>query len=170
MSQMALPALLTAAILCALAVAAAIDVADRIIPNRLVLIVLGCGVCLRLASGLGLTWVSLLGALAVLLMLGTLAHFDLVGWGDVKMIAAVTFAVPPARVLPLLFAIVMAGGLLACLYFTLRRRLRRTKPLAVRSGCLHALAGREQARIRANEPMPYALAILAGVAYGLATE
>jgi prepilin peptidase CpaA len=166
-----LPAMLETMAAAALAAAAAIDVAERIIPNRLVLIVLGCGLALRLLTGQGVPWASLLGGLAVLLALGTLAAFDLVGWGDVKMIAAVTFMVPAARVAPLLFAIVMAGGALACVYLIWRRVARvPAKPQAARGGVLRRMLGRENARIVANEPMPYALAILAGAVYGLATE
>jgi prepilin peptidase CpaA len=164
-------------ILACLLVAIVTDLTDRIIPNRLVLVVLCCSLGLRLTSGAGLLWASLLCAIAVGAALGLLAAFDLFGWGDVKLIAAVTLAVPVYRVIPQLFAITLAGGLLSCLYLAIRFALRRAAPHphvaapeSVRRWSLRRLACRERARILANEPMPYALAIFGGVAYGMATR
>jgi prepilin peptidase CpaA len=168
---------LAAMILACLLATTVTDLTSRIIPNRLVLIVLCCGFGLRLVSGTGLFLASLLSALAVLAVLSLLARYDLLGWGDVKLIAAVTFAVPASRVIPLLFAIIMAGGLLSCVYLAVRFALRhgapsphRVEPAAHRIGNLRRLARREGARILANEPMPYALAVFGGLAFGLATE
>ena len=117
-----------------------------------------------------------MSAVAVLGVVGLLAAYDLLGWGDAKLITAVTFAVPADHVIALLFAITLAGGLLSCLYLILRFILRRAavvptaaEPAAGHLRTLRQLTDREGARIRANEPMPYALAVLAGVAFGLAT-
>jgi prepilin peptidase CpaA len=112
-------------ILACLSVAVATDLASRIIPNRLVLLVLCASIALRLLSAPNPPWLGLLGPIAVLLALGLLASRDLVGWGDAKLIAAVSVAVPPDRLLPLLFAIALAGGLLSCLYLAARLALRR---------------------------------------------
>jgi prepilin peptidase CpaA len=157
---------LTAAILACLLVAAATDMARRIIPNRLVLIVLMCAIALRLSAGQGPFWPSLAAAVGVLATLGLLAAYDLVGWGDVKLITAVTFAVPAERVADLLLAIALAGGLLSCLYLALRALLR--PPAEGQTGRLGGLLRREAMRIRNHEPMPYALAILGGAAHGMA--
>lgn len=166
---------LTAAISACLLLAVVADVAGRIIPNRLVLVVAGCGVGLRLI-GAGPFWPSLVAALIALAVIGTLAARDLVGWGDAKMIAAVTFAVPVDRVIVLLLAIALAGGLLSGGYLAARTLLRRAPwppasahPSDDRAGWLTRLLCREAARIHANEPMPYAVAIAGGLAYGLAT-
>ena len=159
-------------ILC-LGVAVVTDIADRIIPNRLVLIVLCADCGLRLLAGAGSFAVSALLAVIVLLGLGGLAAYDFVGWGDAKLIAAVTFAVPASHVAGLLLAITIAGGGLGCLYLILRRVVRRrvltaSAPNTGAFGALRRGAARECARIRANEPMPYAVAVLGGVVYGLA--
>jgi prepilin peptidase CpaA len=112
-------------ILACLSVAVATDLASRIIPNRLVLLVLCASIVLRLLSAPNPPWLGLLGPIAVLLALGLLASRDLVGWGDAKLITAVSVAVPPDRLLTLLFAIALAGGLLSCLYLAARFLLRR---------------------------------------------
>jgi len=164
----------TCLILACLLVAIVTDLRDRIIPNRLVVIVLGCSVGLRLLSGPGPFLMSLLCAIAVLTVLGGLAAYDFLGWGDVKLIAAVSFAVPADRVIALLFAITLAGGALSCIYLAIRFALRRTAAgrgqasSGGQSG-LGQLVRREGIRILANEPMPYALAVLGGVTFGLAT-
>jgi prepilin peptidase CpaA len=160
-------------ILACLLVAIATDLTNRIIPNRLVLVVLACSIGLRLLSGPVPLLQSLLGALVVLVVLGGLASRDLMGWGDVKLIAAVSFAVPVHRVAALLLAITLAGGVLSVVYLVARSALRRvgdgTQPPPAPATALRRVLAREIARIRSNEPMPYALAVLGGVAYGLAT-
>jgi prepilin peptidase CpaA len=160
-----------------LSVAIVTDLAHRIIPNGLVIIVLGCGASLRLESGSWPLVESLLSASAVLAVAGLLAAYDFLGWGDAKLITAVTFIVPVDRVIPLLLAIALAGGLLGCLYLAVRFALRRMSPRPHQLGAeggdrwdLPRLVRREAARIRANEPMPYAVAVLGGVAFGLAAR
>jgi prepilin peptidase CpaA len=109
-----------AMILACLSVAVATDLASRIIPNRLVLLVLCAGIALRLLSGPGSLWLGVLGPVAVLMTMALLASRDLVGWGDAKLIAAVSVAVPADRLPTLLLAIALAGGLLSCLYLASR--------------------------------------------------
>ena len=184
-----------AMILACLSVAVATDLASRIIPNRLVLLVLCAGIALRSLSGPSSLWPGLLGPAAVLVTIGLLASRDLVGWGDAKLIAAVSVAVPVDRLPTLLLAIALAGGLLSCAYLATRFRLRRAPgqlyalpgPVAARAAdvdvgassgsgpspawlsAIHRVASRERARILAGEPMPYAVAIAGGVLFTLAT-
>jgi Flp pilus assembly protein protease CpaA len=91
-----------------------------------VLLVLACGIALRLLSAPSPFWLGLLGPIAVLLALGLLASRDLIGWGDAKLITAVSVGVPPDRLLTLLLAIVLAGGVLSCCYLAARCVLRRS--------------------------------------------
>jgi prepilin peptidase CpaA len=165
-----------AMILACLAVAVATDLASRIIPNRLVMLVLCAAIALRLLSAPGPLWLGLLGPIAVLAALSLLASRDFVGWGDAKLISALSVAVPADRLLTLLIAIVLAGGVLSCIYLASRVLLRRrTAPASPalpglgRLSPLFRLANRECVRIRAGEPMPYAVAIFGGVTYTLAT-
>ena len=169
--------ILATMILICLGVATVTDLSARIIPNRMVLAVLACGVSLRLMSGPIPLLESLLCAIAVLGALSVLGAYDFLGWGDVKLISSVTFIVPLDRVIPLIFAVAMAGGVLSCIYLTVRFALRHAASLPVAVGpdvsrisVVRRLARQEGARILANEPMPYALAILGGVAYGLSAE
>lgn len=177
MAWAAISWLFTGMILACLAVAVATDLESRIIPNRVALLVLCCSLGLRLLPGAGPLWASLLSALALLGALGLFAAYDLIGWGDVKLITALTFAVPPFHVVPLLLAIAVTGGLLSCLYLAARLVLRHVSPAlspaepdSDRRWSLRRLVRREGARILANEPMPYALAVLGGAVYGLATK
>jgi prepilin peptidase CpaA len=158
-------------ILVCLSVAVATDVADRIIPNRLVLLVLCAGIFLRLLSPAGPFWPSLLGLLIVVAALSVLASYNFIGWGDAKLIAALAVAVPPDRLLTLVFAIVLAGGLLSCIYLASRTILRHAAVPAApgQQTPLFQVAARERARILAGEPMPYAVAIFAGATYTLVT-
>jgi prepilin peptidase CpaA len=163
-----------AAFACLLA-AAANDIMARIIPNRLVLAVMIAGFSLRLLPGPGMLWASLAVWAVVLGLLAVPASYAVLGWGDAKLIAAVTLLVPPGEVVSLLPAIAIAGGVLACAYLAARQVLRYTTPPCVQSPGIPrpGLAGildREHARILAKEPMPYALAVLGGVAYQTASE
>ncbi len=170
------------AILVCLVASLATDLASRIIPNRLVLLVLCFGVALRSMAGAGPLLVSVAMAALVLVVLGIVASHDLMGWGDVKLIAAATFAVAADRVLPLMLHIALAGGVLAVLYLALRFGLRRRSRLPPRASASRTssdaagatafgrMARREGSRILADEPMPYAFAVFGGTAFGLVGE
>jgi prepilin peptidase CpaA len=171
------PLILIANIFLCLIISILTDIRNRIIPNRLVAIILLCSIGLRLEFGYGPLLASILSAGAVLAALSLLASNDLLGWGDAKLIAAVSIAVPAGRVISLLFAITLAGGMLSCAYLAARFALRHsahlpfsTEPETGRRWVLWRLIRREGARILANEPMPYALAVFGGFAYGLASE
>jgi prepilin peptidase CpaA len=155
------------------------DVKDRIIPNELVGLAAGCGLALSLITRPELAWIGALAAVLALFALGTLAHHGLIGGGDVKMIAAVTLLFHPTQIGTLLLFIVMAGGVLSCIYIAARYALQKCQagqnylPTAAVS---HSdtdrqgwLAG-ECARIATGGPMPYGVAIFAGVAGLLARE
>jgi prepilin peptidase CpaA len=154
----------------ALAVASVHDVRDRLIPNTLVLVVLGVGIGTRIGGSLGATGLSIL-ATAIIATVGYfLADREYIGWGDAKMIAAASLLVPPQIVVPLIFDIVLAGGVLSCLYIFARIGLRDESSVGDAPGGMHhSKFGRfvrtEMARIAAHEPMPYGVAIFGGVSY-----
>lgn len=163
--------ILWATVLLALSFSAVMDLRLRIIPNEIVLLVAACGVALTLLNNPATLWISLLTGLLVLLGLGVVAHFDVIGGGDVKMIAATTLLVPLDGVGSLLAAIVIAGGILGCIYLAVRYALKRNPVMQSAAGGDFAASntnqggflGNERKRIVEDEPMPYALAILAGV-------
>ena len=174
-----LQALLWAAALAALLASAWTDLKDRIIPDELVGAVAASGLCLGLMLAPGQVWVSLIIAVLVLFGLGVLAHFGLIGGGDVKLISATTLLVPPGQVWQLMVLIALAGGLLSCVYLFLRYALRAGVLGKLRSSAEAAAEARpamrgsfsnECARIAEGGPLPYALAILGGVAGTFAGE
>ena len=165
----------------ALFAAALVDLWHRIIPNRLVLVVVACGVGRRLLSAPGLIWFDLLGAASIVIALGLLAHHEWIGGGDVKLIAAVSLLFPLSDVGAVLLNIAVAGGFMGVAYLAMRAIVTRIpKPRFcpaepqedVRDttwGFEHLLSG-ERMRIAAGEPMPYALAVLGGVIYRIVSE
>jgi prepilin peptidase CpaA len=156
----------------ALVVASVHDVRDRLIPNTLVLIVLGVAIGTRIGGGVAAAGLSLLATAIVAALAYFLADRDYIGWGDAKMIAATSLLVPPPIVVPLIFDIVIAGGALGCLYVLARICLRQdsgvgraaeeSRPSDSKFG---GFVRTEMARIVAHEPMPYGVAILGGVSY-----
>ncbi|PNG27143.1 A24 family peptidase [Methylocella silvestris] len=153
------------------------DLKDRIIPNEYVVIVAAIGVAQCIATRPGLAWVSLLAAAGTLIGLGFLAHWNLIGGGDVKMISAVTLLVPPNQAPVLLIDIALAGGVLSCMYLAAHHAFRGiTVSQAAEAGFappvsrLARLVKTEHARIAAGDSLPYALAILGGVIAYMARE
>jgi prepilin peptidase CpaA len=139
------------------------DLKDRIIPNELVCLVAASGIALGLLSRPGQVPLSLLAAVALLFALGALAHFHLIGGGDVKLISAAALLVPPADIGKLLVFIALAGGVLSCAYLLARRALKSGDVRAMNENSQDWLS-REGARIASGGPMPYAVAILGGLA------
>lgn len=163
-----------AAALMVLLAAAAFDIKDRVLPNLTVLLVMVDGLAMRILLDTGWPWPSLAIWAAGILILGFLmAGRDWIGWGDAKMISAVTLLVPPSGVPDLLLAICIAGGMLSCLYIATRHALLN----GVLPSQMHAAGAtptvfarvweHECQRIRLGGPMPYGVAILGGAAYAL---
>jgi prepilin peptidase CpaA len=108
---------------------------------------------------------SLIAGLGAAIIVFAIANFcwsrGWVGGGDVKLLGATAFAVPPAAVPTLVFVMGMAGGLLSLFYLSARRLI--PAPSATRPHSLIARALRaERWRIRRGGPLPYACAIAAG--------
>jgi prepilin peptidase CpaA len=163
--------------LAVLGMAAFIDVRDRLIPNRLVVLTLGGGVLLRLLSDPYRIWLSLIICFGIFAALAYASRHNAIGGGDAKMIAAATLLVPPDRVLSLLLEIALAGGIVAVMYLVARFGLTRRRPALAhasqprsRGTWLRSILRAEGARIAGGEPMPYGVAIAAGFAYCLVVE
>jgi prepilin peptidase CpaA len=134
------------------------------------------GLGLRLTFSPGLLWLSVAGAILLVVVLGQFTRFDIIGGGDAKLIAATMLLLPPQRDAQLMLNIAMAGGMLSCVYLLARTALR--KRLALRTAAPirgatepeSTLVSRELANICAGAPVPYALAIAAGATYSILTE
>ena len=154
------------AILMLLAVSAATDLKDRLIPNELVVAVAAIGLTQGLLARPWQVWLSLLAAVVVFCGLGVLSHYRIIGGGDLKLISAVTFLVPPDRVGQLLIEIALAGGVLSCVYLAARYGLKSSaeaSSTARREPGIALTLRTERARIAAGDPLPYAVAVLGGV-------
>ncbi|HEV7265135.1 MAG TPA: A24 family peptidase [Falsiroseomonas sp.] len=156
--------LITSAIL---AIAAWCDLATRTIPDRLSVALLALGLGSRLLEGPAAAAAS--AAVALLVGLGFLVLHarGVIGGGDVKLIAALAAGTAPAAVPSLLFAIGIAGGVLAIAYLAMSRLMPKL-PLRPHAALPLRISALEAHRIARRGPMPYALAIAAGaVATGL---
>lgn len=158
-----------------LAACAATDLRDRIIPNELVAGIAAAGVAQSLLTRPGQAGLSLLIASLVFFGLGVLSHFKIIGGGDTKLISAVTFMVPPQDAGQLLAGIVLAGGLLSCLYLAARGLLRSKGTASPPSpqagqggGGLAFVVQMERARIISGDSLPYAVAVLGGAGFFIA--
>jgi prepilin peptidase CpaA len=152
-----------------LSVAAATDLKQRRIPNGIVAAVAAIGLTQGIIARPGQVWLSLLVAFIVLYALGTLAHHQVIGGGDAKLISAVTLLVPPAGAGQILIDIALAGGVLSCIYLLARFALGSLPAASSGAGEVArpeagiALTVRtERVRIAAGGPLPYAVAVLGG--------
>jgi prepilin peptidase CpaA len=155
--------------LAALVAGAYADLRDRIIPNELVCLVAVSGLALGLVVRPGQIHISLLAAICLLFALGALAHFHVMGGGDVKLISATALVIPPADIGRLLVYIALAGGVLSCAYLLARDALGRGDLQGPHRGWRGWLS-REGARIASGDSVPYGVAILGGFAGMIAGE
>lgn len=163
MSLLLVRATLWSAILILLSLAALQDVRARIIPNRLVLAVMVVGLLTSLVERPTTLWLSLVLAFSLFIVLGVLAHYDIMGAGDVKMMAALTLTTPPEHITVLLFAIAMAGGALSSAYLVMRHLLtQRPNASATKATAYLRWLRKERSRIATGKSVPYGVAILAG--------
>ena len=116
MSLVVIPKILWAISLAALLLSAATDLKERIIPNKLVIVIALSGLLLCITMRPGQIGVSLVASALVFLAMGVLCRYEAIAGGDVKLMAAVTLLVPPDGVGELMAGIALAGGLLSCLY------------------------------------------------------
>lgn len=148
-----------------LALAAGTDIAYRIIPNWIVILVAGIGLGLRLVQG---PWSALVSAAIAAGMFGLLliAHArGALGGGDVKLIAAVAAGFPPNHVVNFVFATAFAGGALGVVHLLGRflvRRYRPRKPLPHGANFLHRMWRVEIWRLARHGSLPYGVAIAFG--------
>lgn len=150
---------------------ALVDVQRRIVPNKLVVVVAGLGIALRLLAGGNLIWFSLMTAAGVFLVLGFIAHAGMIGGGDVKLIPAATLLVAPLEVPNLLLAIAIAGGLLSLGYLASEWR-QKASALSRASRARNAALSQHEMTATAEYAgtLPYAVAVFGGCAFQLANE
>lgn len=148
-----------------LAIAAGTDVAYRIIPNWVAILVAVIGIGTRLLLG---PWGALLSAaLAIgLFVLLLIAHArGALGGGDVKLIAAVAAGFSPVNVGHFVLATALAGGVLGVAHLLGRfavRGYRPPKPLPHGANFFHRIWRAEIWRLARHGSLPYGVAIAFG--------
>ncbi len=176
MSVFLIQAIPWGASLLALGASSAADLRARIIPNKFAVLIAVCGLAHSLRSGEVQVCLSLFAAASAFISLGVLAHYGLIGGGDVKLIGASALLVPANSVPLLLAEIALAGGVLSALYlatgFLLRRRpqLYRSASKNGRKSPFRKWIRCEGTRIARGYPVPYALAVLGGVSMHIMRE
>lgn len=153
------------------AIAAFIDVREQRIPNRLTYPSCILGFCLQ---GMFWGWKGILSALLGGVMLGTifllLYIVHAMGAGDLKMATALGCMVGGSASLKLLFAIAVAGGILALVYMVRARRVVQTLRNTLAIVAFHSRHGlQEHPSVNLGNPdsvrMPYGLAFAAGTVF-----
>ncbi len=151
-----------------LAVAAASDLATRMIPDEICIALAVLGLVVRLFAGITAVAVSVVVAIALFALL-VLAHArGALGGGDVKLAAAMAIGLAPVQTYRFVVATVLAGGVLSLLHLLLRRAPPPARFVA-RSAGLASLVRRivtvERWRIRRKGSLPYGIAIACGGAW-----
>jgi prepilin peptidase CpaA len=140
------------------------DFAFRTVPNTASVLLLVLGLALRLVDGNinGLGWSAAIAA-TVLVITFIFWRLGWMGGGDVKLLTAASFFLPPTLQAQahLLSGTALAGGVLAILYLVgsaLVRRPKGQRPQALLPRILRC----EQWRLSRKGPLPYAAAIAVG--------
>ena len=151
-----------AAVLLLLA-AAWTDLATRLIPNRVSLLVAGVAGASQMLNG---PVAALAAAAAAALLFAALVvpfAYGVLGGGDVKLAPALALGFTPSGTWDFVVLTAAAGGLLGLLYIALSRLLPAPKT-AIRPGAplLRRVLAAERRRIHRRAGMPYGIAIAAG--------
>jgi prepilin peptidase CpaA len=146
------------------------DMKDRLIPNRIVIVIAAIGIAQSLLLAPGLVWRSLLAALVVFCGLGIFSHYKIIGGGDLKLITAVSLLTQPEQIGMLLVEIALAGGVLSCIYLAAHYALKNSRPhqttvkeVGSPPAGVALIIARERERIAARAHIPYAVAVLGGL-------
>jgi len=139
---------------------AVLDIATRLIPNQICLVLALLGIAIQLASPVQLAG-SLIAA-AILLLLLIVAHRrGWIGGGDVKLLVALAIGLPLVGVVQLLMITALAGGVLALVHLMMRL-LPHPKQAPVGSSFVRRVYAIERWRHLRHAPLPYGVAIACG--------
>jgi len=157
--------LLALLIVAALLLAAATDIACRVIPDSLAALVATLGLAARLLHGPAAPVISVAVALALFAVLVLLHGRGLLGGGDVKLATAICCGLSPTAVHQFVIVTAMAGGILATLHLAGRRAFRHLplRPPPRRGASLPwRVFCAERWRMARRGSLPYGVAIACG--------
>jgi len=145
-----------------LAFAAWRDIATRIIPDTVCILLALVGLAMRASQGLTEAAVSVGLALGLFLLLLPVAARGALGGGDVKLATAMLFGLSPSAAWDFIFATTMLGGVLALAYIAGPRVAPAAQIAPAGATLLRRVLQVEYWRLRRRGPLPYAVAIAAG--------
>lgn len=152
-----------------LAFAAWRDVASRIIPDRISILLALTGAATQLLIDPWRLVISLIVAFVLFLPLLYLHGRYVLGGADVKLLVALSIGLPPMGVVTLFQVTALTGGVLAIAYLLLRRASR---PILAKSNpsLMRRVYAVERWRILRHAPLPYGVAIACGGMWALLTN
>lgn len=164
-----LPLVVLTVLLTLLILAAITDLRERRIPNRLNGAVVGLYPVYVLVAPVAIAWPPAL-ALALVVMLFGLVLFarDLIGGGDVKLIAAVSLWAGPDQLMPFLLVTTLTGGALCLITLWFQRWGLMVQAYLATLGVAMPTGGAPRLPEGAADPsaapttLPYGVAIAAG--------
>jgi prepilin peptidase CpaA len=145
-----------------LLVAAWRDIATRIIPDTVCVLVGAAGLLIRSSEGVLPVMVSLAMAVALFLLLLPAASRGALGGGDVKLATALLIGLSPLAAWDFIFVTVMLGGVLGIAYMAGPVLVRNVRVPPAGAPLLQRVLQVEHWRLRRRGPLPYAVAIAAG--------
>lgn len=144
-----------------LVIVSGFDLICRIIPVSLCLMIAGVGLVWQMSQHVAQVPIACLQAITIFGLLVPFCARGIIGGGDAKLLAALAIGVTFHELLRMLFATVIAGGVLGCVYLLLSYVPARSRKFEGGSRLCQALMA-ERERIRARESIPYGLAITLG--------
>lgn len=141
--------------------AAARDVATRLIPDTVSIVIALTGLLARLSAGWQDAGLSLLIGLGLFGLMLPLAARGMLGGGDVKLMSALAVGLAPEDTWNFLVATIFAGGALGVAYILGRHLVPQTR-VAGGATLLRRVMAVEAWRVRRRGPLPYAVAIAVG--------
>ena len=140
-----------------LCLAAARDVATRLVPDSISIAIAALAIGLRAGHDLQAVLASVFCAALVFTILLAMCMRGWVGGADVKLAAALTLALPPEAVTDFVLATTLAGGVMGLAYAA-----RPQLAFAAGPGLFRRVLVAESRRLRRGGPLPYCVAIAAG--------
>jgi prepilin peptidase CpaA len=138
------------------------DVASRLIPNRICIVLALISISSRLLiAGPTAMACSLAIAAGMFLMLLLLHNFQILGGGDVKLLVALALGLPLIGVMSLFIVTALAGGVL-CMVHLMMRCLPLPRLAKTGSSVFRRVYVAERWRIIRHAPLPYGVAIACG--------
>ena len=139
---------------------ATIDVATRLIRNKICLVLALLGIAGQFASPLQVAE-SLIAATILFMLLLVIYTRGWIGGGDVKLLVALAIGLPVMGVIQLLTITALAGGILALLHLMMRL-LPQPRLAPAGSSLVRRVYAIERWRHLRHAPLPYGVAIACG--------